>query len=111
MSDREKLIELLSGNACPDGRVGALLDCCGCRYENLDSCHAARYADLLIANGVTFATDINDSGKHGHWIIHSSGRGEYANNWAECSECHVCGSPQWKVCPVCEAKMDMEERE
>lgn len=42
----------------------------------------------------------------GRWIIHSSGHGEYANNWAECSECHVCGSPQWKVCPVCEARME-----
>lgn len=44
--------------------------------------------------------------KYGHWIIHSSGSGSNATNWAECSECHVCGSPQWKRCPVCEAKMD-----
>ena len=45
--------------------------------------------------------------KTGHWIIHSSGHGANATNWAECSECHVCGSPQWKVCPVCETKMDL----
>lgn len=43
--------------------------------------------------------------KRGRWIIHSSGNGANATNWAECSECHVCGSPQWKVCPVCETKM------
>ena len=46
-----------------------------------------------------------DSEKRGHWIIHSSGHGAMATNYAECSECHVCGSPQWKVCPVCEARM------
>lgn len=102
MTDREKLVNLLSRNACPDGRVGALMDCFGCRYEHLECCHADCYADLLIDNGVTIP-------KRGHWIIRSSGSGDYATNWAECSECHVCGSPQWKVCPVCETKMDLEE--
>ena len=45
--------------------------------------------------------------RKGHWIIHSSGKGDFANNWAECSVCLTCGSPQWKVCPVCEAKMEV----
>ena len=45
--------------------------------------------------------------RRGRWIIHSSGKGDFANNWAECSECHVCGSPQWKRCPVCESKMEV----
>lgn len=44
--------------------------------------------------------------RHGHWIIRSSGKGDHANNWAECSECLTCGSPSWKVCPVCETVMD-----
>ena len=26
----------------------------------------------------------------------------------ECSECATLGSPQWKRCPVCEAKMNLE---
>ena len=39
--------------------------------------------------------------KTGRWIIHLNGD----DIWAECSECHVCGSPQWKVCPVCETRM------
>ena len=43
-----------------------------------------------------------DSAKRGYWIIH----GTRESAWAECSECHICGSPQWKVCPVCETKMD-----
>lgn len=37
----------------------------------------------------------------GHWI----NMGEGAARWVECSYCHVCGSPQWKVCPVCETRM------
>jgi hypothetical protein len=52
--------------------------------------------------------DQTQNQKTGRWIIHSSGKGDYANNWAECSECHVCGSPQWKVCPVCETRMVKE---
>lgn len=44
--------------------------------------------------------------KFGRWNIKSSGKGKYATNWAECSNCRVCGSPQWKVCPVCETKME-----
>jgi uncharacterized membrane protein len=59
-------------------------------------------AKHLIENGVKVFPDE----KYGRWIIHSSGRGRNATNWAECSECRVCGSPQWKVCPVCEARME-----
>lgn len=67
--------------------------------------------DIRNAPGVNLNDTIRvdgkrDSDKRGHWITHSSGSGAYANNWAECSECHICGSPQWKVCPVCETKMD-----
>ena len=50
--------------------------------------------------------DARKAEKHGRWIVRSNGIGKYATNWAECSNCHVCGSPQWKVCPVCETKMD-----
>lgn len=53
-------------------------------------------------NGIKHTDDV----KRGHWIIRSNGKGDHATNWAECSECHTCGSPQWKVCPVCETKMD-----
>ena len=40
--------------------------------------------------------------KHGRWISHNKGQ----NNWVECSECNTVGSPFWKRCPICEAKMD-----
>ena len=39
---------------------------------------------------------------HGRWITHNKGQ----NNWVECSRCNTVGSPCWKCCPVCEAKMD-----
>lgn len=39
---------------------------------------------------------------HGHWVKHNFlGHDQFA-----CSECQTLGSPQWKRCPVCEAKMD-----
>lgn len=33
------------------------------------------------------------------------------NNWCECSACNTVGSPFWKRCPMCEAKMDEEVTE
>lgn len=39
---------------------------------------------------------------HGRWITWNKGQ----NNWCECSNCNTVGSPSWKRCPVCEAKMD-----
>lgn len=69
--------------------------------EQAKYCSAEELADYLIAAGLTLP-------KEGHWVIHSSGMGSNANNWAECSECRVCGSPVWKVCPVCETRMVIE---
>lgn len=40
--------------------------------------------------------------KRGIWVAHT----KYGVGWYECSECHICGSPQWKCCPVCETKME-----
>lgn len=46
---------------------------------------------------------------HGYWMLTqtrvSSSRGEHYT-LATCSECKTVGSPMWKRCPVCEAKMD-----
>ena len=36
---------------------------------------------------------------HGRWVWH-------LGEWVSCSECHTIGSPQWKGCPVCLARMD-----
>lgn len=40
--------------------------------------------------------------KHGRWIEQTIS-GE--QTWC-CSECKTLGSPHWKRCPVCEAKMN-----
>ena len=54
--------------------------------------------------------DAQQNVRHGRWIVRAIGKGIHANHWAECSFCHVIGSPQWKVCPVCETRMDEESR-
>lgn len=40
--------------------------------------------------------------RHGKWLSQKL-LGE--NAW-DCSECKTLGSPQWKWCPICGAKMD-----
>lgn len=92
MTDREKLIKLLSDAYSKATDAGLFDDATYAQQMEME-------ADYLLDNGVTVP-------KTGRWIIQSSGKGANAMNWAECSECHVCGSPQWKVCPVCEAKME-----
>lgn len=51
--------------------------------------------------GVRNCGNFMEKPKKGRWIMHNSG----SNNWVECSECNTVGSPFWKCCPVCEAKM------
>lgn len=40
--------------------------------------------------------------RHGEWRI----KNLCGERICECSECKTLGSPMWKRCPVCEAKMD-----
>lgn len=94
MELREKLIDLLRREPC----VSPYSCNKKCKYYEEDDCHAMRYADHLIANGV----EIPNTGR---WITHNKGK----NNWCECSECNTVGSPFWKRCPVCEAKMEVAE--
>ena len=54
---RDKLIELIDDNkACPFDDLA----CCECEYSDITPCFAGRMADVLIANGVTFA-DVPDN--------------------------------------------------
>lgn len=50
---KEKLMKLLRGSNCPDGRTGSWMDCNGCKYESCPDCYTERNADHLIQNGVT----------------------------------------------------------
>lgn len=63
-------------------------------------------ADAITMNGVAMlnnfpAADVEEV-KHGRWIEQTAPRWK---TWY-CSECKTIGSPHWKRCPVCEAKMD-----
>lgn len=74
---------------------------CGQRCDLDDEC-CCTVDDLMKAP--TIEAEIP---KHGRWIPHNKGQ----NNWCECSECNTVGSPFWKRCPVCEAKMDGGEKD
>ena len=113
MTDREKLVELISQNQYMGGlesRLAEHLLANGVTFSAAVPGHEDQYniAEMSYNNGYEkgFADGKNESAKRGRWIIHSNGRGKHATNWVECSECRVCGSPQWKVCPVCETKME-----
>ena len=80
MDVREKLVELVIK---AQYRCGNTL-CHGCE----------QLADSLIEVGVTIPTQ-------GRWVEHNFlGHKQWV-----CSECQTLGSPQWKRCPVCEARM------
>ena len=70
----------------------------------------ANQAKAELAAALSYVTDIIEETPtidaepvvHGHWAKHNFlGHEQFA-----CSECQTLGSPQWKRCPVCEAKMD-----
>lgn len=66
---------------------------------------AARATSLSHTRMLNLAADrlkeLDQQRETAHWIIHTS----KDDIWAECSNCLTCGSPKWKVCPVCERKM------
>ena len=75
------------------------------KYATVMQCKAARDAISRATKALESlpAADVEPV-KHGRWV-HKILLGE--QTWF-CSECKTIGSPQWKRCPVCEAKMDEE---
>lgn len=65
------------------------------------------FIDVIIYEIDTAPTVDAEVVKYGRWIVHNKGQ----NNWVECSECNTVGSPFWKRCPVCEAKMRCDEND
>lgn len=56
--------------------------------------------EQLEEHGIPFGGEADvEPVKHGRWLQPKSGE-------CFCSECQTNGSPQWKRCPVCEAKMN-----
>ena len=102
MDVREKLVELLKTNACP----APFMCDPACRYYGLGDCFPDRFADHLIANGVTVQ-------ECGYWVSLT----DCANAGVYCS---VCNKKVYKedytwcnrknklrsdYCPHCGAKM------
>lgn len=63
-------------------------------------------ADAITMNGVAMlnnfpAADVEEV-KHGRWMPKIL----LGERVLDCSECKTLGSPHWKRCPVCEAKMN-----
>lgn len=71
------------------------------REETCKKCVRYGMGETLCADCVVKAAPAADvvAVKHGRWLQPKSGE-------CFCSECKTLGSPQWKRCPVCEAKMD-----
>lgn len=63
-----------------------------------------RYADVARVVEAAAAVEAEPV-VHAHWITQNDGKW---NNWSCCSRCKTSGSPFWKRCPVCEAKMNEE---
>ena len=59
--------------------------------------HSVNWAVYLAKNMPAADVEIV---RHGRWIT--------KDRWVHCSECGTTGSPRWKRCPLCEAKMDKE---
>ena len=78
------------------------------KYATVMQCKAARDAISRAIKALESlpAPDVEPV-KRGRWV-HKIMFGEQA--WF-CSECKTIGSPEWKRCPVCEAKMDEEAKE
>jgi len=74
-------------------------------YEEADGSKKRALRFILDTILTTPIIDPDSLRPKGRWIGHN--RGE--NNWVECSECSTVGSPFWKCCPVCEAKMEVKE--
>lgn len=84
--------------------------------ETCKDCLHKEACDAWVRHGATLYDDYNysvercpyhtatadvEEVKHGHWIEQTAPRWK---TWY-CSECKTLGSPHWKRCPVCEAKM------
>lgn len=78
---------------------GCNVDCSECPLPNTE-CYEGR----VILNAP--AVDAEPV-KHGQWVIKYIRGGDHKYCIGIiCSECATVGTPRWKRCPVCEAKMD-----
>ena len=111
MTDREKLSELLNENFCKYCNVDIIAGNCKISAITFD---VDRFADFLIANGVTFATDNNvgskwipaseppkkwkdENGDAINYLIYSPGIGVDIGNWIQPAKAWFCLGVPFKV--------------
>ena len=78
------------------------------KYATVMQCRAARDAISRATKALESlpAADVEPV-KHGRWLPQIL----LGTRVWDCSECKTIGSPAWKRCPVCEAKMDEEAQQ
>ncbi len=92
LANAEAIARKLKNAHCAECTVVRKIQCSACWVEDV--------LELLEGDAVDAEPVV-----HGHWVKYNFlGHEQYA-----CSECQTLGSPQWKRCPVCEAKMDKKE--
>ena len=105
MDVREKLVELLKTNACPSPFI------CDptCRYYGFGDCFPDRFADYLIAHGVTIQ-------KHGYLetVVEVKDNTVCGNGIRiEYKRCSCCKNPvkffEDDFCGSCGAKLDLNQ--
>lgn len=105
---KEKMVELLKHDPCPSPFPFECPESCKYNYDSGETCFAERYADYLLANGLTFQ-------QHGRWLGEGDGYadGEIVYDVWYCSECNNCidngtddPAELPKFCSECGAKMD-----
>ena len=88
MDVREKLVELLKTNACPS----PFMCDTACRYYGFGDCFPDRFADYLIANGVTVQEWISVDEKLPQNFISVLGYMTDAGEFPPVRECYTVGN-------------------
>lgn len=102
MTDRERLIELLKRDPCK----WPMICSADCEYEHLRHCFADRYADYLLANGVTFCEKDTPKKVLAKTLSYD---GEYG--FCPTCNCILHDFDNYRRCPKCGQAVDWSEKE
>ena len=82
-------------------------DCKGCNLKRLETMLENGAFDCLMNENrcINISADVEPV-KRGRWLPQIL----LGTRVWDCSECKTIGSPEWKRCPVCEAKMNEEAK-
>ena len=71
---------------------------------HFDICRKNETLTEFSGDNEAYCEAFKDKEKRGRWLPQML----LGQRIWDCSECKTIGSPHWKRCPVCEAKMDLE---